>query len=352
MSINEIRKDYLLDRWVVISPQRRKRPANLAGIHREERKRETCPFCPGNEHLTPPATLVYYLENGSIKVGEDEDGFRHKNWVLRCVPNLYPAFSPLGEETSPFLSEERRYIRFGALGFHEVLIESPNHDEHPGVARVEQLAYAIKALRDRTFFFMRKSYVKYISIFRNHGASAGASLSHPHMQIIAMPIVPRIVSEESAASKKYYEASGRCIFCEIISEESGSERFIGENSDFVVFAPWASINPFEFWILPKMHQQSILSLSEDEIKGFAEILRLSLGGLRRLLNDPPYNFGFHMLPLEEHYHWHVEVYPNLAVWAGFEKSTGMYINIVAPEEAAKSLKEAFMVESSLLRGSI
>ncbi|MEM2320493.1 MAG: DUF4921 family protein [Candidatus Bathyarchaeia archaeon] len=339
MSVNELRKDYIIDRWVVIASQRRKRPSDFIERRPEERRHAACPFCPGNEHLTPPASLVYIMDiEGNVMREKDRNGERWRNWVVRCFPNLYPAFSPEG--AGVVLEEQGRlkYTRFGALGHHEVLVESPNHDEHPGVAKISQLIHAINALIDRVSFFMIKDYVKYVSIFRNHGASAGASLSHAHMQIIAMPMVPRIVSEELAAGGRYYEDNGRCIFCDIISEERRTERLIYENNDFIVFAPWASINPFEFWIFPKRHQSSILDIADNEIRGFAEALRLSLGGLRRLLNDPPYNLGFHMVPAE-YYHWHVEVYPALSIWAGFEKSTGVYINVVPPEEAAGHLRE-------------
>ncbi|MBS7607488.1 MAG: DUF4921 family protein [Candidatus Bathyarchaeia archaeon] len=347
MPANELRKDYILDRWVVIASQRRRRPSDFVAGVRMHVGGGLCPFCPGNEHLTPPATLLYVFEDGELKKARDEDGNRRRDWIVRCIPNLYPAFMPpeSGAAQSPRI--EHHYVSMDALGYHEVLVESPNHDEHPGVARISQLTLVINALRDRYSFFMGKDYVRYVSIFRNHGASAGASLSHAHSQIIATPIIPSILGEEMAASEKYYEERGRCIFCEIIDMEARSERFIWENDRFIVFAPWAPTNPFEFWIFPKRHQSTILELTEDEIRRLAEALKVSLGGLRSLLNDPPYNYGFHMVP-EKYYHWHVEVYPKLAIWAGFEKSTGIYINTMPPEEAARSLREAFKKEEELI----
>ncbi|MBS7624082.1 DUF4921 family protein [Candidatus Bathyarchaeota archaeon] len=344
--MNELRKDYLLDRWVVIASHRRRRPTDFIESRREEKKTATCPFCPGNEHLTPPASLIYFMEGDELRRDCDKNGERRKDWIVRCVPNLYPAFSP----PSSKINSKRSgcgCISMEALGHHEVLIESPNHDEHPSVARVTQLVYVINALRDRFSFLMTKEYVRYVSIFRNHGAGAGASLSHAHTQIIATPIIPKILREERDASKEFYLENKDCIFCRIVDSEIKSERFIWSNESFVAFAPWASINPFEFWIFPKRHQSSIVDLIDSEIKELAEALRVSLGGLRRLLNDPPYNLGFHMIP-EEHYHWHIEVYPNLAIWAGFEKSTGMFINTVPPEEAAASLSEAFESEEESL----
>jgi len=351
VSKNELRKDYILDRWVVIAPQRRRRPSDFFEAKKDEVKKTICPFCPGNEHLTPPATLVYLIDDGDVRKTVEVDVFRHKNWVVRCIPNLYPAFSPPDDQKPErgFKSTDFRNS-MKTLGFHEVLIESPFHDEHPSMARKSQLKLAINAIKDRFHYLSSKEYVKYVSVFRNHGANAGASLSHPHSQIIAMPILPRIVKEEAKASRGYYKAEGRCIFCSIIEEEAKSERFIWDNESFIVFTPWASLNPFEFWIFPKRHQSSILEMTDIEVENLAETLRVSLGGLKSLLNDPPYNLGFHML-LENHYHWHVEVYPRLTIWAGLEKSTGVFINTVPPEDAAESLKESFKMEKSMLKSN-
>lgn len=350
MLVNELRKDYLLDRWVVIAAQRKKRPKDYSEKFRGEGAAAACPFCPGNEHMTPPASLIYLIMNGELKKSRDENESRCRNWIVRCIPNLYPAFTPPLEESSQIeTSLNGIFISAKAIGHHEVVIESPNHDEHPSSARLEQLIHVINALKDRVGYFIQKSYVKYVSIFRNYGADAGASLSHAHSQIIAAPIIPKTPKEESYASGKYYAENGKCIFCEIIGKEMGSERFIWGNNNFIVFSPWASINPFEFWIFPKRHQSTILDITTDEVKSLAEALRVSLGGLKRLLNDPSYNLGFHMIP-ERHYHWHIEVYPCLSTWAGFEKSTGAYINIVSPEEAAESLREPFREEEKSIKG--
>ncbi|MEM3591921.1 MAG: DUF4921 family protein [Candidatus Bathyarchaeia archaeon] len=346
--VNDLRKDYILDRWVVIASQRRKRPTDFIENQREEKRAAICPFCPGNEHLTPPASLIYFMEDDGLKKDHDKNGDRRKDWIIRCIPNLYPAFSPQNSESSSSFQGDYIHVSRGAFGYHEVLIESPNHDEHLGVARITQLTHVLNALKDRVSFFMSKEYVKYVSIFRNHGVSAGASLSHAHSQIIATPILPKILEEERSASERHYAEKGHCVFCKIIEVEAKSERFIWENADFLVFAPWAPINPFEFWIFPKRHQSSILELTGEETRYLAEALRISFGGLRSLLNDPPYNLGFHMIP-EKHYHWHIEVYPKLAIWAGFEKSTGMYINTMPPEEAARNLRETFKREEESLK---
>jgi len=345
MPFNEMRKDYILDRWVVIASQRKRRPTDFIEA-KELRKPSTCPFCPGNEHMTPPAALVYLQVNGKIVQDEDDNSFRHKDWLVRCVSNLYPAFMPPsdGERRA---SKVELFESMEAVGHHEVIIESPEHDEHPGVARVSQLVHVVSAYKDRLSYLSSRRYVKYVSIFRNHGLDAGASLSHAHTQIIATPNLPRVLAEEKDRSRSFWNEKNRCVFCNIIEKEKESPRLIWENDSFVVFAPWASVHPFEFWIFPKRHQSTLLNMTPRETTELAATLRVCFGGLGSLLEDPSYNFGFHMMPAE-HYHWHIEVYPKLTIWAGFEKSTGMVINVVPPEEASSDLREAARREEGKL----
>ena len=344
MFFNEMRRDYILDRWVVIATQRKRRPVDFVK-KKEKRRLSPCPFCPGNEHMTPPAMLVYLKRDGEIIRDKDKDGSRCKDWLVRCVSNLYPAFTPPSGESR--INEEKQFDSMQAIGHHEVLIESPKHDEHPGVARISQLILVLKAYQDRFNALSSHDYVKYVSIFRNHGSDAGASLSHAHTQIMATPIVPRIVEEELERSKDFWDKNGKCIFCDIIEKEKKSPRVVWENNSFIVLSPWASIHPFEFWIFPKRHQSTILEMKSREINELAVVFRLCFGGLRRLLGDPSYNFGVHMMPSLS-FHLHLEVYPRLTVWAGFEKSTGIFINVVSPEEASSALKDAIMKEEKEL----
>jgi UDPglucose--hexose-1-phosphate uridylyltransferase len=343
MPYNELRKDYLLDRWVVIAAERGRRPTDFAK-KREPAKTSVCPLCAGNEHMTPPAVLVYLKQNGEIVKDRDENGFRPKNWLIRCVPNLYPAFAPPKEQIDQV--QIMKNDHFGlAIGHHEVLVESPCHDEHPADAELPQLVHVISAYVDRLRELSAKPYVRYVSIFRNHGLEAGASLSHAHSQIIATPFVPIIVEKEIAASKNFWNQHEKCVFCDIIERESKSPRLALDNARFVVLAPYASVHPIEFWILPKKHDTNLLDLTQTEKEAFAETLKASLKGLKDLVNDPPYNYAFHLSTnrdAENCYHWHLEVYPRLAIWAGFEKSTGVYINTVTPETAAAELRKAIL----------
>jgi UDPglucose--hexose-1-phosphate uridylyltransferase len=340
MVFNELRKDYLLNRWVVIAVERSRRPTDFAKPKMETVQKSVCPLCPGNEHLTPPAVLLYLKSNGEIVKDKDLEEFRHKNWLIRCIPNLYPAFAP--PENSADAQRAMKNDNFGlAVGHHEVLVESPKHDDDPADTEISQLIHLTSGYIDRLRDLSEKTYVKYVSIFRNYGKEAGASLTHAHSQIIATPIVPRTIREELSAANDFWRKNGKCVFCNILEKESVGQRLISENSDFSVFSPYASVHPMEFWIFPKKHNSNLLDLSGPEIESFAGILKSSLKGLKDLVNDPPYNYGFHLSldnDTKKYYHWHLEVYPQLSIWAGFEKSTGIYINTVLPETAAAELK--------------
>ncbi len=346
MPYNELRKDYLLDRWVVIATERGKRPTDFAKSKPEAAKNVVCPMCVGNENMTPPALMLYQKENGEIKSGQDPlTGGRPKNWLVRVIPNLYPAFSPPKQA-----GDEQQIVKDGflwdAIGDHEVIVESPNHDGDPADAEQPQLELVIKAYIERLKELSAKPYVKYVSIFRNHGLEAGASLSHAHSQIIATPIVPTTIQNEQNAAKSFFEEQGKCAFCDIIEREANGPRLVSEDDDFAVIAPYASVNPMEFWIIPKRHSPNILNLAETEVSSFAKNLKDSLKALKNLVNDPPYNYGIHLAlncDAQNSYHWHLEVYPKLATWAGFEKSTGTYINPVIPETAAESLRKMIKI---------
>jgi UDPglucose--hexose-1-phosphate uridylyltransferase len=343
MLYNELRKDYLLDRWVVIAKERARRPSDLAKSRPAITNNLVCPLCVGNENMTPPATMLFQKLNGAIKCSQDPlSGERPKDWRVRVIPNLYPAFTQPknpGSAEPIFTSSTFGY----AIGDHEVVVESPIHNEEPADAELTQLELVIYAYIERLKYFNSKPFVKYVSIFRNYGIEAGASLSHSHSQIVATPMVPKILEDEYTASKAYFKEHKRCVFCEIIEKETKGLRFVMENKDFVVFAPFASVNPMEFWIVPKKHAQNIQSLTASEVSAFAKTLKTSLKALKDVVNDPPYNYAFHLSidpKTEMFYHWHLEVYPKLAIWAGFEKSTGVYINTVTPESAAESLQKA------------
>ena len=342
MPYNELRRDFLLDRWVVIAIERARRPTDFARPRNEQASSAVCPLCSGNEHMTPPAVLVYLKSNGELVKDRDTDTLRHKNWLIRCVPNLFPAFAPPKQQADG-LGIMESDVFGSAVGHHEVLVESSNHIAHPADADLPQLVHVIDGYIDRLRELSSKPYARYVSVFRNHRPEAGASLSHAHSQVIAMPFVPSTVSMEIKTSMNYWNQHQKCYFCNLIEQESKGQRLVVENPHFLVLAPYASINPLEFWILPKKHEANLLNLTAAEKVSFAQTLRATLKALKDLVNDPPYNYGFHLSINKDDqdcYHWHLEVYPRLAIWAGFEKSTGTYINTVPPETAAAELKKA------------
>jgi UDPglucose--hexose-1-phosphate uridylyltransferase len=340
MQYNELRKDYLLDRWAVIATERGRRPTDFAKKRIATDIPANCPMCPGNEHMTPPATLVYMPFESGIRKGKEEGDFRSKNWLLRCVPNMYPAFAP---PINPVDTEKiMKSSSFGyAIGHHEVIVESPIHDGHPADAPLMQVEYLVSVYKDRLTELSKKPYIQYIQIFRNHGTEAGASLTHAHSQVIATPFVPAIPKAEILTSKIYFEAHQNCFFCDLIKAEVQTPRLVMDGEYFVVFAPYASISPMEFWIVPKRHAPNFLDLTKPESEALALTLKKTLKALKNLINDPPYNYGIHLAlnsDAKQSYHWHFEVFPALSTWAGFEKSTGTYINTVSPENAATALK--------------
>ncbi len=332
---NEIRKDYLLDRWTIIASERAKRPTDFAGRPSRTAEDKACPFCPGNEQMTPPAYLLCVPSEDGVRMEKDSDTTRTTNWLVRCIPNLYAALTP---RKAVDFADDGLLRRRDGVGAHGVIIESPNHDEHPGTARLEQLELVVQAYMDALQSF---SDWEYVQIFRNHGKEAGASLSHAHSQVIATPMIPKRVSDELQACRRWLKTEGSCPYCKIVEIERGGPRFIFENEGFVAFAPWASVHPFEFWIVPTRHQYTLLQLDATEKRAFSQILRACFGSLANALSDPPYSYGFHVAPNHGNYkyfHWHLEVYPKLSIQAGFEDSTDMFINVMPPETAAKSLR--------------
>ncbi|MHA1578121.1 MAG: galactose-1-phosphate uridylyltransferase [Candidatus Freyarchaeota archaeon] len=334
--MTEIRKDYLLDKWVIVATERGKRPSDFKFERDRRDEVEKCPFCPGNEDMTPPASMVYIPKNGEITVDRDSDGFRHRRWVLRVVRNLYSALSPM--DSFEEFSEGLTVWRTGT-GEHEVIIETPKHDEHIQVSDEKQAHLVFRAYLERFNALKRLPFVKYVSIIRNYGRAAGASLMHPHSQLIAVPMIPERIAEEVKVCEDSWNGD-TCIYDHVIESESGSERFISENKSAVAFCPFASTRSFEAWILPKRHLHNIAQLTEEELRDLASLTQRILNAYHRVLGDPPYNYCFQQTVNNEKYHLQVRLYPRLIIPAGFEINTGIIINPMKPEDAARYLREA------------
>ena len=325
----ELRKDPVVERWVIIATERARRPMDFAPETAPGRGPEECPFCPGHEDRTPPELF---------RSGGPEDG----PWTVRVVPNKFPALHTDGEGHS---TGEGIYDRMDGIGAHEVVIESPDHFATLGTLPVAHVGEVLVAYRERLLALRKDSRLEYVLIFKNHGVAAGASLEHPHSQLIATPILPELVAEELEGATRYFRMKERCVWCDVVRQERrDGSRLVLEEDGFVAVAPFAPRFPFETWVLPTSHRASFESLQPDEVDALARLLRDLIGRLGRLFGDPPYNFALHTAPLKdvdpEHFHWHLELMPKLTRLAGFELGTGFFINPTPPEDAARFLRLA------------
>ncbi len=329
----ELRKDPIIGRWVIISTERGKRPSEFM-VPPPPRRSGECPFCVGNEAMTPKE-IIAYRTNG--------DKPNTKGWHIRVVPNKYPALKIEGALEK---AGEGVYDKMNGVGAHEVIIESPSHNDLLSLMSPKQFEEVLWAYRDRIIDLKRDTRLRYVLIFKNHGEQAGASLEHTHSQLIALPIVPKRVAEELDGSLEYYNYKERCVFCDIVRQEiSEDTRVVTENQDFLAICPYAPKSPFELWILPKFHDSHFENAQKHHYENLALIFSDVLKRLDKVLNYPPYNFILHTAPIKSdscipHYHWHFELMPKLSKMAGFEWGSGFYINPTPPEEAASFLREA------------
>jgi UDPglucose--hexose-1-phosphate uridylyltransferase len=285
---------------------------------------KACPFCPGNEEMTPPATAVY-TEEGVLA---DEDSRIH-NWQARCFPNLFPAVIP---DPGP---PTREWLSISGRGFHEIIVEAQSHDSSPATFSDDQLNLMIAVYRDRYNNFITMKGVEYVSIFKNWGEEAGASLSHTHSQLVALPIMPPILMREMHA----ISSAPSCPYCNIVEREASSNRLIAQNENWIHIAPFYSQTPYETWILPKRHLGNLCDLDAAQHRDLASIIGEALRRLADLLKDPPYNYMISQLPSNYRYHLNISIQPVTSKIAGFEKNTGVYINPIPPEQAAAELQE-------------
>ncbi len=350
--MSQLRKDPVVDRWVIIAAERGRRPSDFKAEPAEVSS-AGCPFCEGCEQKTPP-------EIWGIRAPGTEPNT--PGWQVRVVPNKFPALAIEGELNRHGAG---MYDLMNGIGAHEVIIETPQHHLDLPDADADHVARVLITYRERTLDLRNDDRLRYVLVFRNHGRVAGASLSHPHSQLIALAITPGLVKSKLDAAREYYRRKERCIFCDIIWQERESgERVVMENDQFIVLSPFAARFPFELAIFPKWHCHDLCLMSDAEMRGLAQVLREMLRRLRAVLDDPPYNYVVHNSPtalprpgrpdywgtLALDYHWHLEIYPRLTRMAGFEWGTGFYVNPVAPEHAADSLREPAAAAAGVAAG--
>ncbi len=338
----ELRYDPIRQRWTIISVERGRRPHEYITKREEEVKVDSCPFCYGNEDRTPPEIFA---------ISDEPRQPNTPGWKVRVVPNKYPALRIEGELKREGVG---LFDVVSGIGAHEVIIETPDHFKELSDQEPEGIALVLKAYKERLLDLRKDTRFRYILVFKNHGKDAGASLSHPHSQLIATPIFPPVVKAELVSAREYYSRKERCIFCDIIKQELVlRDRIVWESDKYVLWEPFASSFPFETWLFPKYHSHDFALLPDEELYDLAVALKEMLMRIKVLLNDPPYNMVLHTAPpphprpghsdywetLEFDFHWHIELIPRITKIAGFEWGSGLHINPTPPEEAAKYLRE-------------
>jgi len=335
----ELRMDPIRQRWVIIATERARRPEDFQ-TPQEERRLEVCPFCYGSEDKTPPEVFAVRPSGSAPNT---------TGWRVRVTPNKYPALRIEGE-----LGREGEGIfdRMTGIGAHEVVVENPDHERSLADLSVEEIRDVLLAYRERIIDLRRDRRFRYILVFKNHRAAAGASISHSHSQIIATPVTPFVVIQELRASQEYYLRKERCIFCDIIKQERAfGDRVVKDYGDYLLWTPFASSFPFEVWLFPMRHSHDFALLSDEELLVEARAMKDMLLRIKLTLHDPPYNFVLHTSPcltrrpgkpqywgtIKYDYHWHLELIPRLTRIAGFEWGTGFYINPTPPEVAKEEL---------------
>ncbi len=330
----QLRRDPVTREWVIIAAERSRRPSDFK-VGEEMRGKSvfspTCPFCPGNELMTPGEVLGYRWSSPTSNT---------PGWAVRAVPNKFPALQVEGEFDRTGYG---MYDMMSGIGAHEVIIECPEHDKTLTDVSLDQAELVFKSYQDRCKDLSPDSRFKYIMVFRNQGRVAGASLEHAHSQLIALPMVPRNVIEKMEGAARYYEFRERCVYCDMIKQETSyGERVVCENEQFIAFCPFASKYPFETWVAPKLHRRNFVQESKQNIRLFAALVQETLQRITLCLPSTAYNFTLHTSPInqdiDKDFHWHLSIMPRLTVNAGFEMGTGIHINVTSPEDAAKYLR--------------
>jgi UDPglucose--hexose-1-phosphate uridylyltransferase len=335
----QLRRDPVTREWVIIATERQHRPSDYVHPNNHPAVPEfdpDCPFCPGAEAKAGLEVLAYRPPD----TAPDAPG-----WWVRVVPNKYPALSQEGE---PERQGYGMYDWMHGVGVHEVIVETPRHDLSISTMTHHQLCEVLWAYRDRCLDLSQDSRIRYTMLFRNHGTIAGASLVHPHSQLIALPMVPHEAEVKLKGLEAYYAFHERCAYCDMIRQELNyGQRIVAANDHFVAFAPFAPKYAFETIICPREHRRLFVEETRHAMEPLAQIMKDVMQRLDACLTDPPFNFTLHTGPVnttpEPMFHWHLSIMPRLMIAAGFEMGTGIYINSTSPEEAARLLREVEII---------
>jgi len=342
----ELRRGRIHNRWVLVAPDREHRPSSPAAPAERAADADDCPFCPGREDRTPPEIARVDGPSGA--------------WRIRVVSNKYAAFAPCAERSTtddaPLAASARSFdgseqACLPGCGAHEIVIETPEHDRRLAELPVDHVRCVIDVLAARMSALLEDPSHRYVMVYKNQGVAAGASLSHAHSQIVAVPIVPPDVAEVVRTAETFHAREGRCLFCDVLDEElSDGRRMVEEDDGFAVFAPYGGRFPYELTIYPKAHEHDFSRLHATGRQALAETVKRTLRRLTATLGDVACNLVLQSVPnvqapearesLAAAYHWRIEIVPRLTRLAGLELGSGTYVNTVPPESAARRLRDA------------
>ncbi len=330
----ELRYDVASKDWVVIASGRAKRPETFKSKERQEKSDpEDCPFCKKETY----SQLVEVFNQGE-KLATD---ILPKEWTTVSIPNKFPAFIPAKKLDEK--EEGGLYKKVNAVGYHEVII-TKDHYKSLGQLSLKKVSEVLTVYKNRYLDLMDRTHVNHISIFHNHGKEAGASIDHPHSQLITTPLIDKDLSLSLKNSKEYKQEKGSCLYCDMQKWEiKKDERVVYQNDEFLVLCPFASKVAFQMIVTPKRHFSNFEKINEKQLTLLADAFKEALSKLYEGLNNPAYNFYLHTAPCDgknyDHYHWHWTIFPKTSVFmGGFELGSQMEISTIKPEDAAKHLK--------------
>jgi UDPglucose--hexose-1-phosphate uridylyltransferase len=337
--LSEFRKDIVSGEWILVASKRGRRPVYFDHDKVSEWKKfpkKDCPF--EDPQKSGNGKPLFWLAMPTLKDGAKAD---FKDWFLQVIRNKFPALAP--SKVCPLPGSFGWHSIMAGVGFHEVIITRP-HTKSLGEMCFDEAGLVLHTYIERIKKLREEKCVEYISVFHNHGKTAGASVTHPHSQIVALPIVPPDVGRSFEGSRRYFEEHGHCVHCTMLEWElAEKDRIVFQNEYFIALTPYASRTSYEVRLYPKWHASHFEEMDDKKVSWLAEALVESLRRLRIVLNDPDYNFFLHTAPVKEkymeHYHWHFEILPKTAVWAGLELGTGIEVVSVSPEDAAKELRK-------------
>jgi UDPglucose--hexose-1-phosphate uridylyltransferase len=331
---SELRQDLVTGDWVVIAAKRKDRPNKKKFMPAWDKKdiptKKDCLFCLPEETGQEEDVLIYKDVN--------------EEWTTRVFPNKFPAFKPLGVKQKVKHEEQGPYFLMDGVGYHELFITRDHHKQIGDMEAIE-VAEVLDAYQSRYLELMNRKFVRYIEIFHNYGKAAGGSIYHPHSQLMAIPVISPYINSELKGAERYKRETGECVYCTMLKyEKKEKKRIVYENENFIAFCPFAARKAYEVWVMPKKHSPYFERMTDEDKMSAGEVLKEAMRRIGIVLDNTAYNFYLHTSPCDgkdyHAFHWHFEILPKTSIYAGFELSTGIEINAVSPEDAAKELRRA------------